>query len=235
MTPEEVKQIIGDVPNMTLDQGMAITELIRAQGSRQILELGFAYGVSTCYLAAALQGIPGARVTTIDLEAARNNCPNIESLLRMCGLTNMVSIYYEPTSYLWRLMKFIEEDPSRTFDLCYVDGSHTWCVDGFAFFLADRLIRPGGWFIFDDLDWTYALSPTLAHTEGVRRLPAEERETPQIRKVFELLVMRHPCYGDFEIRNGWGYAHKFNAIRLPRLVEKILRFYSPGMYKLLMK
>jgi hypothetical protein len=51
----------------------------------------------------------------------------------------MVNYYFEPTSYTWRMMKMLEEDEGPRFDLCYLDGAHSWFVDGFAFFLIDRL------------------------------------------------------------------------------------------------
>jgi hypothetical protein len=48
--------------------------------------------------------------------------PDIESLLGKIGLRQYVNIYYEPSSYLWRLMKLIEENPMPIYDMCYIDG-----------------------------------------------------------------------------------------------------------------
>jgi predicted O-methyltransferase YrrM len=208
MKPHEVRKLVGDVPHMTLKQGLKMTEFIHRHGIKDILELGFSNGVSTCYLAAALDEIGGGRIVTIDKQKQKNNVPNIEQLLDKVGLQNLATWYYEPTSYLWALMKFLEEEPIPMFDLCYVDGAHSWYADGFAFFLVDRLLRPGGWIIFDDLDWTYATSPALKGTDWVRSMPQEERGTPQVRKIYDLLVRTHPCYGDFTIDEGWAFAHK---------------------------
>ena len=126
------------------------------------------------------------------------------------------------------LMKMLEDDPSPHFDLCYLDGAHEWFTDGFAFVLVDRLLQPGGLIIFDDLDWTYETSPSLKNTERVRRMPADERSTQQVRKVYELLVKTHPDYGDFTERDGWGYARKrrsssrqaVNELRTETVYEK---------------
>jgi len=93
----------------------------------------------------------------------------------------------------------LEEDPITRFDFCYVDGAHSWFVDGFAFFLVDRLLMPGGRIIFDDLNWTYVRSPSLKNTEMVINMPQDERETPQVLKVYELLVKTHSSYSDFMI------------------------------------
>ena len=211
MRPDEVKKIIGNVPYMTLEQGKRITDFIRQNRIRNILELGFCHSVSTCYMAAALEEEGGGSIITIDLEWTRNATPHIEELLGKIGQRDKVTCYYEPTSYTWRLMKFLEENPTPRFDFCYFDGAHNWFVDGLAFFLVDRLLRPNGWIILDDLDWTYAKSPTLKNRDIVKAMPVEERETPQVRKVYELLVMTHPCYGDFRTEDGWGYAHKITG------------------------
>ncbi|MGL5811605.1 MAG: hypothetical protein ACRCYQ_16820, partial [Nocardioides sp.] len=66
----------------------------------------------------------------------------------------------------------------------------------------------GAWVLFDDLDWTYATSPTLSQTELVRSMPEDERNTPQIGKVFELLVKQHSGYGEFCSDGAWGWARK---------------------------
>jgi len=208
MKPDEVKEMVGDLPYMTLEQGQTVSNFIRQHRVKNILELGFRYGVSTCYMAAARDEQGGGSITTIDLELVRTHEPNIEQLLERIGLQDKVTWYYEPTSYIWRLMKFIEEDPSPRFDLCYIDGAHTWFVDGFAFFLVDRLLRPNGWIIFDDLNWTFAADSNLMNKDWVKAMPIEERETPQVRKVYELLVKPHPSYGYFRTENGWAYTQK---------------------------
>ena len=145
---------------------------------------------------------------TIDLESARTAQPNIEELLTQVGERERVKVFYEPTSYTWRLMKFLEQDPLPSFDFCYLDGAHNWFVDALAFTLVDRVLRPGGWIIFDDVDWTYATSPALSKTEWVQNMPADERETPQVQKIFDLLVKTHPNYHHFRLEDGWAYAQK---------------------------
>jgi predicted O-methyltransferase YrrM len=208
MKPEIIRQIVGRTPYMTLEQARRITEFIHNNEIKDVLELGFAHGVSTCYIAAALEETGKGSITTIDHERARGLRPSIEQFVEQCGYRNMVTIHYEPTSYTWRLMNFLEQDPSPTFDFCYIDGAHKWFDDGFAFFLVDRLLRPGGWIIFDDYEWTYASDPMLRKTDWFKNMPREERETPQVQKVYELLVKSHPNYDNFQVKYGWAYAHK---------------------------
>jgi predicted O-methyltransferase YrrM len=209
MTPEAVQRIVGDTPHMTLAQAQRLTECIRAEGLRDVLELGFAHGVSTCYLAGALESAGGGTLTTIDLTSARSRRPDLDELLGRCSFPRVrITAHHEPTSYTWRLMRFLEQDPPPRFDLCFLDGAHSWFIDGFAFFLVDRLLRPGGWIVFDDLHWTYESSPTLREMPWVRKMPADERQTPHIRQVFELLVRPHPGYDEFRLDGDWAWARK---------------------------
>ena len=105
-------------------------------------------------------------------------------------------------------MKLLEQNSEPCFDFCYLDGAHSWFVDGFAFFLVDRLLKRNGWIIFDDINWSYEKSPSLKNTDWVKSMPEDERKTSQVLKVFELLVKTHPCYGNFDIKEDWGFAQK---------------------------
>lgn len=193
---------------MSFKNGSRISKFIQDKCLHNVLELGFAHGVSTCYIAAAVKTNGGGTVTTIDLESACNLEPNIHALLDRCVLSEIVNIYFEARSFTWRLMKMLEDAKSPRFDLIYLDGGHSWDVTGFAFFLVDRLLVPGGWLIFDDIDWTYSNSPKLCNSRYVEEMPEDYKKTPQIRKVFELLVSKHQDYTSFSIEDDWGFAQK---------------------------
>jgi predicted O-methyltransferase YrrM len=208
MEISKIRERVEGVPHMTFQQAQAMRDVILQNRFKNLLELGFRHGVSTCYMAAVLDELGGGKITTIDLDTARDAQPNIDALLADLGLARLVTVFYEPTSYTWRLMKMLEEDPSPRFDFCYIDGAHDWATDGFAFFLVDRLLRPGGLILFDDLDWKYESSPALRHSDKVRLMPQDEKSTAQVRKVYELLVKSHPAYGDFVVRNDWAFARK---------------------------
>ena len=237
MNNEEVKKIVGDTPCMVPHQADRITSFIEENALYDVLELGFAHGVSTSYMAAALGRLGQGSITAIDTYMAKDRNPRIEYLLEQVGELDRVNIFYEPTSYTWRLMKFLEEDPQPRFDLCYLDGAHNWFVDGFAFFLVDRLLRPGAWIIFDDLNWTYDRSPSLKNTEGVKQMPEDERSTPQIKKVYELLVKTHPDYHNFSVEGSWAFAQKRHQtagsnVEREVVTEKIIerQYYGMGEF-----
>jgi predicted O-methyltransferase YrrM len=208
MKRSEVEKAVAGLCCMTPEQATAIGRLITEHGYRQVLELGFRHGVSTCYIAAALQDNGGGHLTTIDLEGARTENPSVLELLARLGLQQHVTVHFEPTSYTWRLMKMLQAGTGPCFDLVYIDGAHDWFTDGFAFCLVDRLLLPGGTIVFDDLDWTYDTSPSMKGSERVLRMPTEERSTPQVRQVYELLVKTHPDYVDFVERDDWAFARK---------------------------
>jgi predicted O-methyltransferase YrrM len=208
MDLETVKDRTNGIPYMSYQDAREVTSLIIENQLFDILELGFYHGVSTCYFAAILDQVGKGHITTIDLESVRNEKPNIESLLSDLGLKKYVTVLYEPTSYIWRLMIMLEEHLIPQFNFCYIDGAHNWFTDGFAFLLIDKLLRPGGWVVLDDIDWTYSTSPNLKNTPLVKNMPADEKTTPQIRKVYELLVKPHPDYDHFLIKNGRAYARK---------------------------
>lgn len=210
---KKTKKEIGDVFGMNYKEAKLLDKLIKKHDLKNLLELGFAHGVSSCYMASSLKDNGGGHLTTIDLIGAKDHRhPNIEELLEKVNLTEYVTPYFENTSYTWRLMKFIEENDEPIFDFCYIDGAHDWYNDGFAFLLVDKLLKPGGWIVFDDLNWTFASSPSLKDSDYVKRMSDDEKNTPQIKKVFDLLVRTNENYHNFDVINNgwWGIAQKKN-------------------------
>jgi len=79
----------------------------------------------------------------------------------------------------------------------FLDGAHTWAHDALAFFLADRLLRPGGHIDFDDFDWSLARSPTLRPSVFPRTaedFTEEQIECRQVESILDLLVRRDARY-----------------------------------------
>lgn len=93
-------------------------------------------------------------------------------------------------SYCWSLRRVMVERPGLRFDYVYIDGAHTWAVDGFAFLLCDLLLKPGGFVEFDDYGWTLAnssLDPRRVPETALLHTP-EQIATPQVRDIVELLA-----------------------------------------------
>lgn len=207
---DDAVKILENVPHMPPERGKLIYEFVRERKPLRILELGFAHGVSSCYMAAALQENGEGHITTIDSVVAKTRVPDIVAVLEKAGLSSFVTAVYAERSYTWELMKLLEKNTvngvtTPIFDFLFIDGGHTWDSDGFSFLLADRLLRPGGWVLFDDVIWT----PSVCAGEAwVDAMPAEEREVAHVEKIFNLLVVPHPDYDSFEFDGTWAWARK---------------------------
>lgn len=210
MEIDHTHELIKDVFGMNMKEARLLDDLLKTNDLSNILELGFAHGVSSCYFASTLKDMGKGHLTTIDNTTAKTREPNIEELLKKTGLEEYVTYYFEAVSYNWRLMKLIEENDGPIFDFCYIDGAHDWNNDGFAFLLVDKLLKPGGYIIFDDYNWSFSRSPSMSQSPRVLAMSKEEQETPQIKKVYDMLVKTHPNYHNFKILNdnSWALAQK---------------------------
>ncbi|MGD9331218.1 MAG: class I SAM-dependent methyltransferase [Desulfobacterales bacterium] len=214
-----VEKHVGGIPYILPALAREIYDFIMAQKPRACLELGFAHGASSCFIAAALEEVGHGHLTAVDLLSARHwQQPAIEDLLARTGLQPWVTVVREPTSYTWFLKRQIEACTQANtcrpcYDFCFLDGAKNWTIDSAAFFLADKLLRPESWILFDDLQWTYASK----RKEGKRKsdgidlhtMGPDEIEQPHIELIFQLLVMQHPDYANFRIQdNWWAWAQK---------------------------
>jgi predicted O-methyltransferase YrrM len=77
---------------MSLRQARTMTEFIAGHKLRDIFELGFCHGVSTCSIAGTLKENGGRSVVAIDRENICSLTPNINELLRKCGLADIVTV-----------------------------------------------------------------------------------------------------------------------------------------------
>ena len=210
---EEIRSLVGTVPIMPPEQGKVLYDFILATERKHILELGFAYGTSTCYMAAALEERGEGHILTIDHRTSRSRQPNIDELLKRTGLTQYVTPIYSETSYNWELKKLIGERTRRgattsLFDFCFIDGMHEWQTDGFAFFLVEKVLAPGGWLLFDDMDWSYTRMSGPQNTQWPSGMSSDYQDEAHIEHVFSLLVRQHPSFENFRITGSWGWAQK---------------------------
>src|SRR5258705_6465750 len=167
--------------------GRLLYELVLMADVGDVVELGFAHGTSTAYMAAALDEKGSGCVRTFDREDAREREPNLFEVLTHLGLERWVKPTMSASSYTWELMRILDDRTVNSltnacFDFCFLDGAHTWETDGLAFLIVDRLLREDRWIVFDDVNWTLGSSPTLKDTDRVRSLPDDERSTPHVRK-----------------------------------------------------
>ena len=219
---------------ITEEQGRLIYDFILRTKPAEILELGTGVGTSSCYMAAALDELGAGRITTID----RN--PDLPEWLRKSfskadpALLRFVEIVTTTSSYNDALLARIEAQTQSgicepCLDFCYIDGAHTWADDGFAFFLADKLLKPGGWMLFDDMAWTIAGSAEASKEAWTQAMSPELCATMQVTKVFDLLVAPHPSYDHLVKAGDWGWAQKKTADGMPQENTAKALYTPPGL------
>lgn len=200
----------GNLKYMRSGQAHFLRSFFLANGIQQVLELGFFHGKSSAYMAAILEEMQGGHLVTMDLESAKQRHPNIEQVIGELGLEHRVTPVYAYRSFTWELGKLLEQSPVPQFDFVYIDGAHTWDGTGFAFLLVDVLLKPGGWVLFDDLDWTISKSAHASrNVSSYSMYSEEEKRSKQVRKVWDVLV---PSRGYINRREEpefhWGMAQK---------------------------
>lgn len=206
-TAAQARELIGETPGGTTPaRGERIHNFVREHGFENCLELGFAHGVGSVYIASALEANGHGHLTSVDIPDALQRSPRASDLLERAGLAHRVRLEIEPTSYTWYLRRALREQLTAAtieplYDFVFLDGAHTWDVDGFAFLLVDKLLKPGGWILFDDLHWKL----DQAQWPDV---PAEQLSIAQVKEIWELLVLTHPGYDEMRSDESWGWAHK---------------------------
>lgn len=94
-------------------------------------------------------------------------------------------------SYNWNLLKLIETNQNKPiFDYCFLDGAHTFAIDGLTFFLCDRLTKVGGYLDFDDYSWSLrgsSLDP-LKIPEIAAQYTEEQIDSKQVALIVDHLV-----------------------------------------------
>jgi predicted O-methyltransferase YrrM len=214
---DQVAAAVSGIPFMTPAFGRRVYEHVRDTQPERVLELGTAHGVSAAFIAAALEANGRGSLTTVDHGGAAYDPPP-EEVLRRAGLDERVTIVREHSSYNWFLKAQIESagdglgNCEPIYDFCYLDGSKNFNLDGLAVILVEKLLRPDGWLLMDDLEWTYAENPWIAPTGDGRPLgplSESERTESHLQAVFDLLVKQHPSFTRFIEEDAWyGWAQK---------------------------
>lgn len=212
---ETIKDQVDGIPYVLPQMARELYQFVISTRPHRCLELGFAHGVSSCYIAAALSSNGRGHLDTVDLLEGLNwQHPSIEELLAKAGLESFVSIHREHTQYTWFLLQQIKRQTTAPgqpceplYDFCFIDGAKNWTIDGCAFFLVDKLLKPGGWILFDDVNWVYRKKALQERevSDGItiRSMSEQELDTPHIAEVFTYLVRQHPGYSNFKLMDDW--------------------------------
>jgi predicted O-methyltransferase YrrM len=204
-------------PHIPADRGRLLYEHIRGNKPGELLELGTARGGSAVFLGAALEANGAGHLLSVDSTRWRWRNPTPQEVLSNAGLAHRVTLDKRFSTYTWFLKSEIEKRIDENgavhpaYDFIFLDGAKNWSTDGLAVLLAERLLRPGGWLLLDDLGWSYDQHWNSAwHYEiEVAKLSKEERAEPHLRAVYDLLIKTNPAFDQFLIQDDWwGWARK---------------------------
>jgi predicted O-methyltransferase YrrM len=161
-------RLLGD-HHISEEEGEFIQKMIRDGRPRVSLEVGCAYGISSLYICEALRQVNAEKHIIIDAyQREIFEGIGVDNLQR-AGYADLIW-FFETLSY--RALARLTEERVKI-DFAFIDGQHTFDYVLVDFFLIDKLLRPGGVVILDDL-WL-----------------------PSIRSVcrYVLLNLRYKCVG----------------------------------------
>jgi predicted O-methyltransferase YrrM len=219
MRAHEIAAVVCNTPHTLPEKGRELYDFILKHKLKRCLELGFAHGVATVWMAGAIQRLGEGKVIAVDIHDALTRNPSATEMLNRSGLSAFAELNYDEFSYTWHLKRHLKEYREQPFDFVFIDGAHNWDTDGFAFFLVATMLRPGGWILFDDLNWSYATSPSLGNTDFVRSMAIDRRIDRQVRAIWENLVLQDDRFGNFTEDGNWGWTQKLEDTRQARILK----------------
>ena len=215
----EAARLVSEVPapHIPANRGRVLYEHIRKNRLENLLELGTARGGSAIFMAAALEATGAGHLTSVDSTRWRWRNPTPTEVIDHAGLGHRVTLDKRFSTYTWflktELEKCIDDAGSvrPEYDFIFLDGAKNWSTDGLTVVLAEKLLRPGGWLLLDDLGWSYEkhADSTFHYEIEIAKLSTEERVEPHLRAVFDLLIRTNPAFDQFLIQDDWwGWARK---------------------------
>jgi predicted O-methyltransferase YrrM len=174
---------------------METVAFVCTSGSKVVAEIGIYQGDTSLELAKALNGFG-----ELHLFDFQDRLDAVEKKVREAGFHNIKTYgnsYKLLDSYNWQLAKLIEKNSEPIYDYVFMDGNSTFAVDGLAFYLADRLLKVGGYIDFDNYDISLGCSATFRP----ERFPLtgklytrEQIDTKQVKMIVNLLVRKSGRY-----------------------------------------
>ena len=151
---------------------------------------------------------PGSRVHLFDFQdkvsPAADKIMELDKDVAVVEWGNTRNVY---DSYNWELQRAI--DMGVQLDVAFLDGAHTFHHDALAFFLLDKMIKPGGYILFDDYEWSHSTSPSMnpaAFPQIKDQYTDEQIQTQQVKMLVDKLVKTDPRYE--EVIPGFAYRKK---------------------------
>jgi predicted O-methyltransferase YrrM len=178
---------------------MLLDRVLAKNPSPVICEVGIGIGATTVELCRKLDN--RGQILLFDFE---DRLDDLMIDLKALGFENVVP--YTNTrrrydSYNWTLGNLLLErrrnGEGPLFDFAFLDGAHAFQHDAPAALLLKELLKPGGYLLLDDYDWSFAVSPTMNPTKKPDILldyTDAQIETPHVRLICDLFFDDDPAY-----------------------------------------
>ncbi len=135
--------------SVTPDRGAFVRDLCHTERTESVLEVGLAWGISALHIQEALLSNGGSAHTHVVLDPKQTSVyQDVGSqMLRDAGVEPLIEFHQAYSELL--LPQLVSE--GRVFDFVFIDGSHRFDHVFVDLFYANRLLKPGGLVLFDDV------------------------------------------------------------------------------------
>lgn len=110
-----------------------------------------------------------------------------------CKLIGKPNSYKTFDSYNWELSKMLfkmrNDNQDGIFDVVYLDGAHSFAVDGLTCCLLKEMVMVGGYILFDDLFWKMSNVDSVWKEELKTQYTEEQMNDEQIRRVVNAFMI----------------------------------------------
>lgn len=168
--------------NISMDEGLFLFNLIRENKSiTRTMEIGCAFGISSLFICNALESREIREHIIID--------PFQETHYKNIGITNLKRVGVSFARLIddfseFALPELLQNDP-ESFDLIFIDGFHSFDQVLVDFYYANKLIKPGGFIIFDDCSYP-SISKAISY---ILKYPAYELYSKLVDKnIFKRII-----------------------------------------------
>jgi predicted O-methyltransferase YrrM len=175
--------------------GMFLYDLVHLYGLRSALEIGAFHKATFLYIATAFEERQDGQLVAIDNDIAPDCVAALTQAATMLQLDARLALELSPVSQHWKMFRLLQEGAAASFDCCFLAGRQTWLHAGFAAALALKLLKPGGWLVLADAEYSYALDPS-APSDIIPAMSDAELQACQVDLVYEHFLARDTSLGN---------------------------------------
>ncbi len=133
--------------NISLNEGIELYKIIKKYKPKNLVEIGFAVGISTLFMLCALE--KDAELISVDpyqkIQWDKFGLINVDNILKEQNLPKTTHKFIEDYS------KNFFKNTNKSYDLVFIDGDHSYQGTMIDLFGAKKLLKKNGLMIIDDV------------------------------------------------------------------------------------